>query len=90
MQELCYWRTTSQLEVDFIVGDRLAIEVKASSLVQDKHLKGLRALKEEKIKTMKQFIVVSCDTTKRITEDGIEIYPWRQFLEELWKDKVLE
>lgn len=88
MQDLCYWRTTSQIEVDFVIGDRLAIEVKASSLVQEKHLKGLRALKEEKIKTMNRYIVVSCDTSKRYLEDGIEIYPWRQFLEELWKDQI--
>ena len=89
MMDLCYWRTTSQIEVDFIVGDHLAIEVKASSLVQDKHLKGLRALKEEKIKTLKRYIIVSCDTSKRSLEDGIEIYPWKEFLEDLWKDKLL-
>ena len=43
-----YWRSTSQFEVDLIIGTDLAVEIKASALVTDKHLKGLRALREEK------------------------------------------
>jgi len=35
------------LEVDFIIGNKLAIEIKGTDLVADKHLKGIRALKEE-------------------------------------------
>lgn len=31
---LCYWRTTSQIEVDFIVGDSIAIEVKGAGQVK--------------------------------------------------------
>jgi predicted AAA+ superfamily ATPase len=49
MQDLNYWRSTSQYEVDLIVGGNIAIEIKETALVQDKHLKGLRALKEEKL-----------------------------------------
>lgn len=79
---LSYWRSTSQFEVDFIIGDEMAIEVKATDLVQDRHLKGLRALKEEGLN--KEYCVVSCDQTKRVTDDGITIYPWREFLSRLW------
>ena len=43
---MSYWRSTSQSEVDLIVGDKIAIEIKSHSLIQDKHLKGLRRLKE--------------------------------------------
>ncbi|OGV28065.1 MAG: hypothetical protein A3F18_05325 [Legionellales bacterium RIFCSPHIGHO2_12_FULL_37_14] len=88
MKPLRYWRTTSQIEVDFIIGDEVAIEVKSSHLVQDKHLQGLRMLKEENIKPLIRYIVVSCDPKQRVTNDGIEIYPWADFLEMLWKDQL--
>jgi predicted AAA+ superfamily ATPase len=45
--EMNYWRSTSKFEVDLVIGNGAAIEVKATALVQDKHFKGLRALKEE-------------------------------------------
>lgn len=39
---ISYWRTTSQIEVDFILGDHeVAIEVKGTNNVQTRHLKGL-------------------------------------------------
>lgn len=45
---IAYWRTTSQLEVDFILGDHeVAIEVKSTDNVQSHHLKGLKAFSEE-------------------------------------------
>ena len=78
---LGYWRSTSQFEVDFVVGEELAVEVKAARQVQEKHLKGLRALREERI--VKNFCVVSLDEKTR-TVDGVTIYPWRVFLERLW------
>ena len=61
----------------------MAIEIKATDLVQDKHLKGLRALKEEGL--IRGYSIVSNDQIKRVTDDGITIYPWREFLTELWK-----
>ena len=51
------WRSVSKFEVDFILGDQIAIEVKAGNQISDKHLKGLRALGEEHI--MISRIVVS-------------------------------
>ena len=45
---LQYWRSTSHFEVDFIIGNKLALEVKGTDLVTDKHLKGIRAFKEER------------------------------------------
>ncbi len=85
---MCYWRSVSQFEVDLLVGTELAIEIKASHLIQDKDLRGLRALKEEKI--FKKYMVVSLDSTARRSEDGIEIVPWKDFVEKLWSDKWLE
>lgn len=82
-----YWRTASQFEVDFILGETdVAIEVKATSSAGDRHLKGLRAFKEEH--RARNFILVSLDPAPRRTSDGIEILPWRVFLDRLWGGKL--
>lgn len=83
-----YWRThKSHIEVDLIIDRKLAIEIKATSLVQDKHLKGLRAFKEEKL--TQKHIVVSLDANERITNDQIHILPWKTFLNKLWKNQLM-
>ena len=86
--EMFYWRAQkSFMEVDLIIDHKLAIEIKSTSLVQDKHLKGLRALKEEGL--IKKYVVVSLDTNERITSDKIHILPWKLFLNKLWKGQLL-
>lgn len=82
-----YWRSTSQFEVDLILGQKLALEIKTSSLIQDKHLKGIRALKEEGL--IEKYAIVSLDEEPRITEDGITVYPWKTFLEKLWANQIV-
>ncbi|MEI8094643.1 MAG: ATP-binding protein [Spirochaetales bacterium] len=84
---LSYWRTQTGIEVDFIVGDGLAIEVKSTSKVTDSDLKGLRVLRKERPDL--QAIVVSQDEVARQTADGIRVLPWRQFLTELWAGGVM-
>lgn len=84
---LQYWRSTSQFEVDFILGNKLAIEVKGTELVSDKHLKGIRALKEEGM--IQSYCVVSLDLNERITDDGITILPWELFLKKLWSSQLI-
>ena len=79
---LQYWRSVSHFEVDFIIGSKLALEVKGTNLVKNKHLKGLRALKEEKL--IHTYGVVSLDLNDRLTEDGIHIWSWKSFLQKLW------
>lgn len=78
---LHYWRSTSKFEVDFILNGTVAIEVKSTERITTKHLKGLLALREEKI--CKHYIVV-CNEERPRLEDGIEILPWRMFLDQLW------
>ena len=73
--------------MDLIIGNKTAIEIKSHSLIQDKHLKGLRNLKEEKI--LKKYIVVSLDKEERITKDKIYIIPWESFLKKLWDGKLI-
>ena len=84
---ISYWRTTSQIEVDFILGDHeVAIEVKGSNNVQTRHLKGLRSFSEEY--TVKKLIVVSNDPQARVI-GAISVLPWKLFLERLWDGAII-
>ncbi len=79
--EVAYWRSTSGFEVDFVLSNTTAIEVKASRTVGPYDLRGLRALKEEK--RLKHYILVSLEERSR-TIEGIQVLPWREFLTQLW------
>lgn len=84
---LYYWRTASQLEVDFVLGDHeVAIEVKATGQATSRHLKGLKALAEEY--KVKKLILVSTDPQPRLV-DNILILPWNIFLERLWAEEII-
>jgi predicted AAA+ superfamily ATPase len=78
---LCYWRTKTGFEVDFILGSEVAIEVKSTRFATVRHLKGLLALKEENL--VKNFIVICQEPTERRIE-GVRVVPWEQALQELW------
>lgn len=80
-QELTYWRSTHQQEVDFLIGDEIAIEVKASTRVHERDGKGLRALQEEGI--VKRFYLVSQDL-QEMASNNIQRLHWRTFLGRLW------
>jgi predicted AAA+ superfamily ATPase len=83
--DLRFWRSHSQLEVDFVIGDHTAVEVKAGT-VSDRDLKGLRALHEDI--RMKRY-VVSGERAPRRTADGIEIVPVDLALQRLWEGTLL-
>lgn len=83
---LHYWRSTSGFEVDFILDGKVAIEVKSAAHISAKHLKGLKALREES--ACEKYILVCREKEKRLTE-GILIYPWEMFLDDLWDGKIL-
>lgn len=85
---LQYWRSTSHFEVDFVIGKNLALEVKGADFITEKHLKGIRALKEEGL--IENYGVISLDPTERITHDGITIWPWRIFLKKLWAGELIK
>ncbi len=85
---LSYWRLPSGIEVDFIVNDmEVAIEAKAVELVQPRHLKGLRTLKEE-FPSVKKRVVVSLEPKRRLTEDKILILPPSDFVKILWSGEL--
>lgn len=82
-----YWRTKSGLEVDFILAKgEVAIEVKGSSRVDYLDIKGLINFNDEY--KPKKAIVVTNERAGRI-EKGIIFMPWREFLQQLWKGKIL-
>ncbi|MBL8861037.1 MAG: ATP-binding protein [Planctomycetes bacterium] len=78
---ITHWRSSSGFEVDFVLDDHTAIEVKASTNVAAQDLRGLRALAEER--PWKHLVCVSQDPRRREV-DGIMILPWGEFLAELW------
>lgn len=80
-EPLSYWRSTSGFEVDFILGDHTAIEVKAKENLSIHDLKPLRALAEEK--KLKRYLCVSLEPRRRNLEN-LTILPFREFLEALW------
>jgi predicted AAA+ superfamily ATPase len=81
-ETLSYWRSTSGFEVDFILGDHTAIEVKAKENLSTQDLKPLRALAEEK--RLKRYLCVSLEPRMRNLEN-LTILPLREFLESLWR-----
>lgn len=85
--QISYWRTASQLEVDFILGDnQVAVEIKSSGMVNSRHLKGLKSFGEEY--KIRKSIVVSMDPYPRKIDD-ILILPWKEFLEMLWAGEII-
>lgn len=84
---ISYWRTASQIEVDFILGDHeVAIEVKSTNLVNLRHIKGLKSFADEY--PVKKLIVVSNDPYPRKI-DNIMVLPWNIFLDQLWAGEII-
>ncbi|MFH1664857.1 MAG: ATP-binding protein, partial [Candidatus Omnitrophota bacterium] len=80
--ELCYWRSKSGYEVDFIIDDILAVEIKAKENVSSGDIRGIAALKEEG--KIARYVVVSLEKRPRHI-NGIHILPWEDFLTQLWE-----
>jgi predicted AAA+ superfamily ATPase len=85
-ESLSYWRSTSGFEVDFILGDHTAVEVKAKENISARDLKSLRALAEEK--KLKRYLCVSLEPRKRNLEN-LTVLPYRDFFEALWSREYL-
>jgi predicted AAA+ superfamily ATPase len=85
---LTYWRSRSRFEVDFVIGNKVAIEVKAKSRVSSRDYKGMLALGEEV--RLKRKIVVCGEKRRRRDDAGVEIVPITTFLKDLWTGRVLD
>jgi predicted AAA+ superfamily ATPase len=80
-EALSHWRSTSGFEVDFVIDDHTAVEVKTKENVSSQDLKSLRALAEEK--ALKRYLCVCLEPRPRRV-DGIAILPLGDFLDALW------
>ena len=80
-EPLSFWRSSSGFEVDFLLGDHTAVEVKATSNVSVRDLRSLQALGEEYL--LKRYVCVTLEPRiRRVGE--ITLFPWRDFLDALW------
>lgn len=80
-EPLAFWRSTSGFEVDFIIGDHTAIEVKASANVSAQDLKPLLALAEERL--LKRYLCVCLEPRERRVGE-VRLLPLETFLRALW------
>jgi uncharacterized protein len=81
--QLSFWRTRTQLEVDFIIygpGAFCAIEVKNSESISPKDLNGLRAFCEDYPEAKPLLLYRGA---KRRMEHGVPIIPCEEFLKEV-------
>ena len=86
--EITFWRTSSGVEVDFILGSMdVAIEVKAKRRISSRDLSPLRSLAKEQ--HVGNAIVVSLENEPRTLSDGITVLPWRVFLDQMWGGEVV-
>lgn len=91
--DIRYWRTRNGVEVDFILGQaKVAIEVKITTQVVKRDLKGILAFSEEH--HPEKMLIVSQDPRPRkinIDENTeIDVLPWQVFLAQLWEGKIIE
>jgi predicted AAA+ superfamily ATPase len=82
--DISYWRLSSGIEVDFVLGSgALAIEAKGKTNITTKDFKGLINFKKD-FPTVKSLIIVCLAKKARKTDDGITIMPYQEFINSLW------
>jgi uncharacterized protein len=85
---LHYWRTSTGLEVDFILGEmEVALEVKTSKRIDNIHTKNLRALADNH--QLKRLILISFEPHPKILNGNIECMYWQDFLKQLWDGDII-
>lgn len=89
--EVAYWSPADahQTEVDFVLTrgrEHLAIEVKSSSRFSTKQLAGLKAIAP--LPRLKRRVLVYLGAERLRTDDGIEVWPLRVFLEAIERGRL--
>lgn len=84
---LNYWRTLDKCEVDFVINNEIAIEVKSARKVKNEFLIGLKKIKDEN--KIKKRLLVTQDPLGKVI-DGIICIHWQEFLSKLWQGKIIE
>jgi uncharacterized protein len=84
-----YWRLSSGIEVDFILGDaQTAVEVKAKTRIHPRETRHLLEFKKE-YPDVENLLIVSLESHERITSEGVRILPYRRFLDALWNGDLM-
>jgi predicted AAA+ superfamily ATPase len=82
-----FWRTKTGLEVDFVLGGgEIAIEVKGTSRVDPRDLRGLESFRAAN--APRQAIVV-CNEPRQRRHGEVRILPLQDFLDELWSGGIM-
>lgn len=86
-EELTYWHTYENLEVDAVIGDaRVSIEIKSTDHVDHGDKKGLTEFAKEHPDTRQ--ILVSRDRISRRSGD-VDLYYVKDFFDDLWAGKII-
>lgn len=84
---LSFWRTSTGLEVDLIMGQMdVAIEFKSTDNIKPLHCKGLQSLLEDQ-KVGKVLLVCLEPRARKIGK--ILVLPWKEFCKKLWNGEFL-
>lgn len=85
-ENISFWHTYTGLEVDIVIGDAsVAIEIKSSEEIMNRHKTGLNAFKEEHPDC--RAILVSLDPITR-PSSGMELIYVNDFLQMLWNGEI--
>lgn len=82
--DISYWRLSSGIEVDFVLGDgEVAIEVKGKDRVRSHDARHLLQFRND-YPEVRELLLVCCESETRVTDEGVRILPWRKFIDRLW------
>jgi predicted AAA+ superfamily ATPase len=87
--ELSYWGSANGEEVDFILNDmEVVIEAKATTKVNQNHLKGLQLLQKDV--SFGKAILVTLTRHSYLRDDGVLVLSPQDFIARLWSGKIEE
>jgi uncharacterized protein len=87
--EIAYWRLSSGIEVDFVLGDaETAIEVKGKDRIHGRDTRNLEEFRKEH-PSVKRRIVVCTEPRARVTDSGVHILPYGDFVNALWNGELI-
>jgi predicted AAA+ superfamily ATPase len=81
--EVLYWRTTTDLEVDFVLeagGKLLAVEVKATSRPSPRDIRSLIAFRQEYPRQFHGALLLHTGEETQWLADGVLGVPWHRVL----------
>jgi len=87
--DLSYWRLSSGIEVDFVLGDaETAIAAKGKHRLQSRDTRHLEQFRREHPE-VKNLLVICLEPRARVTDNGIRVLPYRDFVKALWQGEII-